>query len=137
MAISPPIDPEDLAGVRKDLSSKGGNPRDAKRRLAREIVAVYHGSDAARSAEEAFDRLFIQKELPEEMPEFHLEKPEVFLVQVLKSAGLVASNGEGRRLIAQGAVQVNGEIIEDINYVVRQGTSYTVKAGKRRFLKIS
>ncbi len=111
--------------------------RDQKRRLAREIVGIYYSGDAAREAEQAFDRLFIQKELPDEIPEYRLDKPESFLVQVLKEAGLVATNGEGRRLISQGAVRLDDEVIRDPNFTIQRGMTGTVKVGKRRFLKIT
>jgi tyrosyl-tRNA synthetase len=58
-------------------------------------------------------------------------------VQVLKDAGLVATNGEGRRLISQGGVRIDGEPIDDPNFMVKKGQTYTVKAGKRRFLHIT
>ncbi|UCH63458.1 MAG: tyrosine--tRNA ligase [Fidelibacterota bacterium] len=127
----------DLESLRSGLDGAKANPRDAKRRLAREIVALYHNDDVACEAEQAFDRLFIQKELPEEMPEYQMKSNEVFLVQVLKDAGLVATNGEGRRLISQGAVRLDDEVINDPNFAVRKGTTGTVKVGKRRFLKIT
>jgi tyrosyl-tRNA synthetase len=127
---------KELSSIQKQMRTSKMNPRDVKRRLAREITSIYYGSQAAESAEQAFDRLFIQKELPEEIPEYQVQEEEIFLVQVLKEAGLVASNGEGRRLISQGAVAVDGEIVQDANRLMRQGTTCTVKVGKRRFLKI-
>lgn len=131
------IHPDDLAAIRADLAQGQVNPRDHKRRLAREITAVYYGADAAQEAEAAFDRLFINKEMPDDMPRFRLTGEETFLVQVLKEAGLVATNGEGRRLIAQGAVRIDGEVATDPNLMVSPKKSYTVKVGKRRFLKIN
>ena len=110
--------------------------RDQKRRLAREIVTLYHSSNAAQETEQAFDRLFIQKELPDEIPEYQLKSGEAFLVQVLKEAGLVATNGEGRRLISQGAVRLDDEVISDPNFTIQRGRTGIVKVGKRRFLKI-
>ncbi len=111
--------------------------RDQKRRLAREIVGIYYGGDDARVAEEAFDKVIVRKEMPEEIPEYHLEKPESFLVQILTAAAVTGSNSEGRRLIDQGAVLVDGEVIGDPNFLVQQGKTYTVKVGKRRFLRIT
>jgi len=131
------ITADELASLRDGLAGSKVNPRDTKRRLAREIVALYHNDDAACEAEQAFDRLFIQKELPEEIPEYHLKSEEAFLVQVLKEAGLVATNGEGRRLISQGAVRLDDDVIRDPNFAVRKGTTGTVKVGKRRFLRIT
>ena len=130
------IPSKELAAIRNQLQTSEMNPRDAKRRLAREIVSTYYDDQAAGAAEQAFDRLFIQKELPEDIPEYQLHEDELFLVQVLKEAGLVASNGEGRRLIAQGAVAIDGETVQDANLLIKRGKACTVKVGKRRFLKI-
>ncbi|MFB0517553.1 MAG: tyrosine--tRNA ligase [Candidatus Neomarinimicrobiota bacterium] len=128
---------DELVMIQKDLDQLKLSPRDAKRRLAREIVALYHSGSAAKEAEQAFERLFIQKDLPNEIPEYRLDKPESFLVQILTEAAVTGSNSEGRRLIDQGAVQVDGEVIGDMNFLVQQGKTYIVKVGKRRFLKIS
>lgn len=127
---------DELSALSDDLAGSRVNPRDAKRRLAREIVTLYYGDKAAREAEEAFDRLFIQKELPDEIPVFELESKESFLVQVLKEAGLVTTNSEGRRLISQGAVRMDDKVIIDPNYTIKRGMTGTIKVGKRRFLKI-
>ncbi len=126
----------DLAGINRQLADSAVNPRDLKRRLAREIITQYHDAAAAKSAQEAFDQLFIKKEIPDEIPEYTLDAGESFLVKVLKDAGLVASNGEGRRLIKQGAVKVDDVVVSDPNFAVQGGKTYIVKAGKRRFLKI-
>ncbi len=131
------ITAEELTSLRDGLAGSKANPRDTKRRLAREIVTLYHSGNAACEAEQAFDRLFIQKELPDEIPEYQLKSAEAFLVQVLKEAGLVATNGEGRRLISQGAVRLDDEVISDPNFTIQRGTTGVVKVGKRRFLKIS
>ena len=130
------ISPGDLAALRAELAAPEVNPRDAKRRLARDIVTQFHSRKAAIGAQAAFDRLFVQKGLPDEIPEYRLREPERFLVQVLKDAGLVASNGEGRRLIAQGGVKWDGETVEDTELILRQGSTGILKVGKRRFLKI-
>ena len=131
------ITADELASLRDGLAGSKVNPRDAKRRLAREIVGIYYSGDAAREAEEAFDKVIVRKEMPEEIPEYHLEKPESFLVQILAEAEVTGSNSEGRRLIKQGGVQVGGEVISDPNFLAQQGKPCTVKVGKRRFLKIT
>ena len=130
------MDGQQLADIQAQLARPEVNPRDHKRRLAREIIMVYYDRAAAETAEEAFDRLFIQKELPEDIPEYSLKAKETFLVEVLREAGLVTSNGEGRRLVAQGAVRINGEVASDPNFIVERSKRYTVKVGKRRFLRI-
>jgi len=126
----------DLAEISRQLADTTVNPRDLKRQLAREIITLYHDADAAILAQEAFDQLFIKKEIPDDIPEYALGAGEAFLVKILKDAGLVASNGEGRRLIKQGAVKVDDVVVSDPNFAVQGGKTYIVKAGKRRFLKI-
>jgi len=111
--------------------------RDQKRRLAREVTAIYYGAEAAEAAESAFDSLFIKKELPDDILQYPLEGEDAFLVQVLAEAHVTGSNSEGRRLIAQGAVRIDGEVATDPNLMVSPKKSYTVKVGKRRFLKIN
>ena len=74
--------------------------------------------------------------MPDDIPEYQFKGKESFLVQVLAEAKVTGSNGEGRRLITQGAVRVNDEVISDPNFTVLGGQTYIVKAGKRRFLKI-
>ena len=131
-----PLDGQQLADIRDQLARDEVNPRDHKRRLAREVIMVYYDHEAAEKAEKAFDRLFIRKELPEDIPEYSLKAKEAFLVEVLRESGLVTSNGEGRRLVAQGAVRINGEVASDPNFIVERSKGYTVKVGKRRFLRI-
>ncbi len=131
------ISSDELGAIGDDMAGSRVNPRDVKRRLAREIVNLYYGDKATQEAEAAFDRLFIQKELPDEIPTYQLDTEESFLVQVLKEAELVATNGEGRRLISQGAVRLDNEVINDPNYTIKKGVSCTIRVGKRRFLKIT
>ncbi|NTV47382.1 MAG: tyrosine--tRNA ligase, partial [Chlorobiales bacterium] len=86
---------EELA---KALDSVQENPRDAKRRLAREVVMLYHGADAAQGAEDEFDRIFVRKEAPSEVEAFALDGERVSLVDVLVQVGGAASKSEARRL---------------------------------------
>ena len=127
---------DELAHIGRQLADAAVNPRDLKRRLAREIIALYHDQAAAAGAQEAFDQLFVRKELPDDIPEYQFKGKESFLVQVLAEAKVTGSNGEGRRLISQGAVRVNDEVISDPNFTVQGGQTYIIKAGKRRFLRI-
>ncbi|WP_179393730.1 tyrosine--tRNA ligase [Carboxydothermus ferrireducens] len=119
------------------------NPRDAKVFLAKEIITQYHSREAADEAEREFIKIFREKELPDEIPEYKvpgelIDGGVVLLPKVLFSAGTVKSISEAKRLISQGAVLVNQEKINDINFVLKPSKEpYTVKVGKRRFLKIS
>jgi len=118
-----------MEDVKKILS---GSPRDAKARLAREIVTLYHGADAAKKAEEAFDRVFKSKEMPEDIPEVKVKKGTL-LIDVLVSSKLISSKSEARRVIEQKGVKLNGIVIDSIETSVQEGT---LQVGKRKFLNL-
>lgn len=129
------ISSAELAEINRDLEKGTSNPRDLKRRLARELVAVYHDENAALEAEQAFDKLFISKEDPDDMPEYQLKEDEK-LISVIMDNGLVESNGDARRMIKQGAVKIDGEKVIDMHLTLHQGVEMVIKVGKRKFLKI-
>ena len=124
--------------LKADLKNGAVHPMEAKKQLAREIVARYHGTDAARVADENFVKRFKNNETPDEMPEFTLksEGEKVLLCKVLAEAQLVKSNSEGRRSIQGGGVKVNGEKIADENLEVAATGEYVIQVGKRRFAKV-
>lgn len=112
------------------------HPRDAKMQLARTIVCLYHGEEAAMEAEEEFKRVFQQRALPTDIPEFAMDAPSeaVFVPQFCTDAGLTSSNGEARRSIKAGAFKINGEKYTEENLVLEDGM--IVQVGKRKFVKI-
>ena len=118
------------------------HPRDLKMRLAREIVTIYHGKEAALQAEEGFKRIFQQKELPEDIPEFNLtpaildSQGLVWLSKLMLLAGLVSSTSEARRLIQQGGVKINGEKINDPAYNLVPVNGMVIQAGKRKYIRL-
>jgi tyrosyl-tRNA synthetase len=114
------------------------HPRDAKRTLARRIAATYHGEEAALAAEAEFDRVFRQRDLPDDIPLVALPAEDpINLASLLRAAGMVASAGEARRLITQGAVSADGQVISS-EWVPRpQLDGIVLKIGKRRFLRLS
>jgi tyrosyl-tRNA synthetase len=127
----------ELELIEKQLKSHDINPRDLKRRLARELVRMYHSSRDANQSQEKFDKIFVQKGIPEDIPQFSLrEKENVSLVSILVDAQMVKSASEARRLIQQGAVKIDGEPIKDIYYKIRGDREKVVKIGKRRFLRV-
>jgi tyrosyl-tRNA synthetase len=128
----------ELAHIQEQLQKGSVNPRDLKRRLAREIVRVYHSGQAAMAAEEEFDRIFVKKDLPDEIPEFTIvsDTPTVGILRLLTETKLVSSNSEARRLIDQGGVSIDGNRITDQDAVVRLTKWVIVKVGKRKFLKV-
>ena len=126
---------DELDNIKTDLEQGISNPRDLKRKLARELVDIYHDSDAATSAEKEFDAMFIDKDEPDEMPEYQLSQPEK-LISVITGNGMVASNGEARRMISQGGVRINKEKVADIHTMLEPGEEMVIKVGKRNFLKV-
>jgi tyrosyl-tRNA synthetase len=129
---------DEVARVEEALES-GENPRDWKRRLARRMVEEYHGEREAAEAEAHFDRLFVRHDLPEEIAEVtvRVEGAEAPLPWVLRAAGLAASTSEGRRLVEQGGVTVDGERVADPAHVLAAGRTAVVQVGKRRFARVT
>lgn len=129
---------DEVAEARAGLD-RGDNPRDWKRRLARRMVKTYHGADAAGAAEAHFDRLFVDHREPEEVDErtVELSEPTAPLYWVLREAGLASSSSEGRRLIQQGGVSVDGERIEEPTAELEAGTTVLLQVGKRRFARVT
>lgn len=129
---------DQLAEIKRELDDPSTNPRDLKRRLARELVTLYHSSEAARAAEEEFDRIFVKKALPDEIPEVSVavEDGKIGIVRLLTEAGLAATNSEARRVIDQGGVSINGERISDHYATIELSPSVIVKVGKRKFARV-
>jgi tyrosyl-tRNA synthetase len=129
---------DDLARLRADLKSHVLHPMEAKKQLGREIVARYHGAAAAAAADENFVRRFRDNQTPEEMPEVVLpaEGETILLCKVLAQAGLVTSNGEGRRAIQGGGVKIGGEKVGDDGCEIACRGEYVLQVGKRRFARV-
>lgn len=116
----------------------GANPRDMKYRLAGEIVARFHGEDAATEAHRAFVSRFSQGVAPEDLRVTDLDVPEEGLraAALLSAAGLTQSNGEGMRLVKQGAVRIDGERLADASRLITAGGPYLLQVGKRRIARV-
>ncbi|MBC8042194.1 MAG: tyrosine--tRNA ligase [Rhizobacter sp.] len=120
------------------ITSATANPRDAKRRLAREIISMYHSREAAEAAQESFDRLFIDKQTPTDIETHTVTTEKISLVDALVQFGGLASKSEARRLIEQGGVSVDEEKITDAKTeLILSGGAKTVKAGKRKFFRVT
>ena len=128
-------DEKKIKEIKNSLNDGKTNPRDIKRELARKIVAIYHSDVLAKKAETNFDKIFIGKEVPDNIPEVKLDKDEL-LVHIIASNKLVSSKSEARRLIDQGAVKIDDEKCLDRDQIINKGKSIIIKVGKRRFLKI-
>ncbi len=127
---------EEQEALKAKLESGEAHPRDVKMQLARTIVRLYHGEEAALAAEEEFKRVFQQHALPIDIPEYEMATPEgpVFVPQFCTDAGLTASNGEARRSIKAGAFKINGEKYTEENITLEDGM--IVQVGKRKFVKV-
>ncbi|MBS3733741.1 MAG: tyrosine--tRNA ligase [Phycisphaerae bacterium] len=112
------------------------HPREAKATLAREIVAIYHGADAADAAAAEFDRVFAQKDVPTDMPEVPLAGEAMGIVELITAAGFADSNSAARRLVSQNAVSLDGEKITDPHAHVAPPDGAVLRVGKRRFGRI-
>jgi tyrosyl-tRNA synthetase len=110
------------------------HPRDAKMKLAREIVEIFHDQQAALDAEKNFVRVFQKHDLPEDMPEYALQSGQTVL-DVLEASGMIKSRSEGRRLINQKGVRLDGEVLDDPNQPFPHAG--VLQAGKRRFTKVN
>jgi tyrosyl-tRNA synthetase len=131
-----PVD--EVERIEADLGSGAADPNAVKRRLARSIVDLYHGSTAGIDAEEAFDRVFKRHEAPDDVREVAVSAaPTVHLPALLKELGLVPSNAEGRRMIDGGGVRIDGEPVPARTYDVpwESVADRVVQTGKRRFAR--
>jgi tyrosyl-tRNA synthetase len=124
--------PAEIAGFKKL------HPREAKVQLAKTLVARFHSQAAAQTAEDEFNRIFVDKGMPDVIEDFATKAQQIGLVQLMTLAGLSASNGEATRLIVGGGVQVDQQKISDtkMKLDLKSGDKLIVKAGKKKFIRI-
>lgn len=128
---------EELDSLRQDMAQGEANPRDVKMRLAREITAQFYPPEAVGKAEKEFVRVFSQRELPSDIPEYRLGKDaNRNIVEVMVAAGLAPTKSEARRLIRQGGVRLGGKQVEDINLEIASGKEMVLQVGRRKFARI-
>ncbi|MDA1189653.1 MAG: tyrosine--tRNA ligase [Chloroflexi bacterium] len=135
------IPDEELANIRQAVQGGSVNPMEFKKRLARDLVAQFHDKDAAEAAEAGFERTVQRKELPDDIPTFVLpskdELANMKISHVIAAAGLAPSVGQARRLIEQGAVEVDGARLESDGPAESLKASGLLKAGKRKFVRLA
>jgi tyrosyl-tRNA synthetase len=132
------VSKEELSKVRTYLSQKENNPREMKRLLARTLVRMYHSPEASEEAEKEFDKIFINKGIPDNIEEFRFDKTveEIGILDLITAVKFAPSKQEARRLVLQGGVSINGEKIEDIASIVKLNGEQILKVGKRKFIKL-
>ena len=132
---------EKIDSLMSAIESGAAHPMAVKKLLAREIVTIYHSAEAAVDAQAEFERVFSQRELPENMPEIaldssDLENGSIWIAKLLVRAGMAPSTSEARRLVQQGAVTIDGEKITDPSADVKPSDGQVLRAGKLKLGKI-
>jgi tyrosyl-tRNA synthetase len=132
---------EEIEKIKSDLASGKAHPMDVKKRLAREIVAIYHSAEAATQAQAEFERVFSQREVPADMPEIQLaaedlEDGKIRAVRLLAKGEMAPTSSEARRLIQQGGVTIDGEKITDPAASVEVKDGQVLRVGKLKFARI-
>lgn len=129
---------DELDKLKADLKSGAKHPRNVKVELGRLLVERFHGADAAKNAVEEFDRIFVNKGVPDDMPEKTVPAGEYGVSKLMVDLGLAASNGEARRSIEGGAVAREGDKISDpqMKITLKSGESFVLKNGKKKFVRV-
>lgn len=131
--------PADVQKLKSDVSSGQKHPREVKVNLAKFLVARYHSNEAAQNAEDEFNRIFVEKGMPDDIPEVIISSHnQIGLPQLMTQAGLTTSNSEATRLIVGGGVQIDQQKISDakLKLDLVSGQEFIIKAGKKKFVKI-
>jgi tyrosyl-tRNA synthetase len=137
------LDPSEISRIEVALGQGTVHPYEQKRRLAREIVRLYHGEEASLAAEERFDAVFKRDEIPDDVPEIAIpagavKDGSIWLPRLLAETGLAASNAEAKRLVAGGGVRLNGEALTDPDAELEpeELRGKVLQVGKRRFARL-
>ena len=135
---------EEVSAVERGLADGSRHANEEKRRMARAVVALYHGMEGARAAQERFDRVHRERELPEAVREVALPPSlagleSVWLPRLLTELGLARSHSEARRLIEQGGVRLDGELVQDASgeLPIEALSGRVLQVGRRKFVRIA
>ena len=127
----------EVAVLKREMESGVRHPKEIKKQLARELTARFHSEEAALQAEENFEKVFQKGGLPDDIQELQVTATEdIWLPQLLVDAELVASTSDGRRMIKQNAVSIDGEKVTDVNATVPPRGEVLLKVGKLRYCKV-
>ena len=126
----------ELAEIKGNLEKAEINPRDIKKALARTVVKMYHSKEASVNAESEFERIFVQKKTPDQIPELTIDESECRIDDLLIKTKTASSKNEARRLIQQGGVTVDGEKVSDPFTLIEVETEILLKVGKRKFARV-
>jgi len=127
---------EEIREIEEDLKQKKINARDLKARLAKEIVTMYHSKKKASEAQKEFNRIFREQKTPRQMPKIKVSGVRCQMSDLLVKTRLAPSKSEAKRLITQGGVRIDNEVINDPNKKIKPENGMVVQVGKRRFVRI-
>ena len=135
LATEVPI--EEIKSIREGVKDGSYHPMEAKKKLASEIVALYHGKEEGIKAREYFETIFSKREIAADIKEVRTGKEEIGIMEILcQLLGVCKSNGEARRLILGNGVKINGETVTDANLIVKVEDGMILKAGKKTIVKL-
>jgi len=126
---------DEIAKIQADLIDQG-NFRDAKALLAQTIVCMYHGQQAGQDATSEFDRIFKDKEIPADIPEFEIKEKRVNILDLLVTIKMAPSKQEAKRLITQGGIKIDNLVLTDFKQDIEIKNDMIIQKGKRIFVKI-
>ncbi len=128
---------DEIVQMGQDMDSGKLNPRDAKVRLARELITMFYGVEQAEMAESRFKLIFQKGDVPEDIPDATVEAGNIWLPKLLHDAGLVSSTSEARRMIQQGAVKIDGDKCQDEEASIQVASGMVIQVGKRKFARLA
>jgi len=118
------------------MKKSQNNPRDLKAMLAREVIKMYHSEEDAKKAEEEFNKIFKNKEVPENIEEIKIIEEKINILDLLVKSNLVSSKSDAKRLIEQGGVKINSQPEKDWKKDIEAISGTVIQVGKRKFVKI-
>ncbi len=135
LATDVPLD--ELEQIKNKLEDENINPRDIKRDLAKKIVAMYYDLKQAEAAQDEFDKIFVKKEIPENIDSYEFNSgTEIGIIDLILEVGFAPTKGEARRLVQQGGVPIDGNKITEIQSSIKIENELVLKVGKRKFMKL-
>jgi tyrosyl-tRNA synthetase len=129
---------DELAKIKGDIKSGVLHPMEAKKRLAAELTERFCGEGTGRKAREEFEKVFSKKDMPDDVPvvEIAWEGEQMKLVKIIALAGMTKSNSDARRMIHQGAVEIDQQLVKDVDMALSAAGAFTLRVGKKRFVKV-
>jgi tyrosyl-tRNA synthetase len=131
----------EVKALKDGVKNGTAHPRDVKVRLAKEICAQFYDLETAEKAEAEFNKMFVKKDLPDEVPEYSIPENEklegkIWIIKLLILSGMTKTNGEARRLVQGGGVYIDNERIDSEEFELKAPIDCIMKVGKRRFVRV-